>query len=78
MVDCSHGNSAKQHARQIVVAQDIANQLATKSTPLLVSSGEFLIGIMVESNLVEGRQNIVFGQEGLVYGQSVTGIFLLT
>ena len=61
MVDASHANSQKDHARQIAVAADIAGQVA---------SGENkVIGVMIESNLVAGRQNL--GGE-LVYGQSVT------
>jgi 3-deoxy-7-phosphoheptulonate synthase len=71
MIDCSHGNSSKQHKNQIVVAQDICNQLSIGTTPLLVSSGEFIAGVMIESNLVEGRQNLV-DKAQLVYGQSIT------
>ncbi|HSV59087.1 MAG TPA: 3-deoxy-7-phosphoheptulonate synthase [Variovorax sp.] len=53
MVDVSHGNSSKQHQRQIVVAQDVAAQIA---------GGEKRItGVMVESHLEEGRQDLVAG-----------------
>jgi len=46
MVDCSHGNSMKNHKNQPIVARDIANQLA---------NGEGLIrGVMIESNINEG------------------------
>lgn len=69
MVDCSHGNSSKQHKRQMVVVQDLVNQLSTASTEMLVSSGEFICGVMIESFLVEGRQDL--GGD-LVYGKSVT------
>ncbi|MEM7209312.1 MAG: 3-deoxy-7-phosphoheptulonate synthase [Pseudomonadota bacterium] len=63
MIDCSHANSRKQHARQKYVARDVGNQL---------TDGESrIIGVMVESNLVEGRQNLVAG-ENPVYGQSIT------
>ncbi len=63
MVDCSHANSAKQHKRQIDVANDIAQQM---------SDGEKrIVGVMVESHLNEGRQDNVPGQE-LNYGQSIT------
>ena len=63
MIDCSHANSAKQHERQSEVAQVIAGQ---------ISAGEDrIIGVMVESNLVAGRQDIVPGRE-LVHGQSIT------
>lgn len=73
MIDCSHGNSSKQHKRQIVVAQDIVNQLSIPSSAALVSSGEFVSGVMIESHLVEGRQNLTAeGPSKLVYGQSIT------
>ncbi len=63
MVDFSHANSGKDHLKQIVVAEDVAAQLSSGSSPIF--------GVMIESNLVEGRQDVVPGQE-LVYGQSVT------
>ncbi len=63
MVDFSHANSQKQHDRQLEVGRDIANQL---------SHGEKrIMGVMIESNLVAGRQDVVPGQD-LVYGQSIT------
>ncbi|KAK4056020.1 hypothetical protein OIO90_003015 [Microbotryomycetes sp. JL221] len=67
MIDCSHGNSSKQHERQSIVAQDIANQLSNKET------AEFITGVMIESHLVAGKQSIpAAGPIGLTYGQSVT------
>jgi len=67
MIDCSHGNSSKQHSRQIVVAQDVADQLSSKDT------APFILGVMIESNLLEGRQDIPSsGPSGLKYGVSVT------
>jgi 3-deoxy-7-phosphoheptulonate synthase len=63
MIDCSHANAAKQYQKQVAVAADIAAQLA--------GGEKRLIGVMVESNLVEGRQEIVAGKP-LKYGQSVT------
>ncbi len=63
MIDFSHANSSKQFQRQLVVGQNVADQIA---------AGDFRIkGVMVESHLVEGRQDI---QEGVtpVYGQSIT------
>jgi 3-deoxy-7-phosphoheptulonate synthase len=63
MVDCSHANAAKQYQRQADVAADIGAQLA--------GGEKSLVGVMVESNLVEGRQDIVEGKP-LRYGQSVT------
>jgi len=67
MIDCSHGNSSKQHRKQIEVADDIARQLESGDT------GPMIMGVMMESNLVEGRQDIPgAGPAGLKYGQSVT------
>ncbi|KAJ8501910.1 hypothetical protein ONZ51_g296 [Trametes cubensis] len=67
MIDCSHGNSQKQHVKQIEVAEDIARQLESGDTSSMI------MGVMIESNLVEGRQDIpVSGPAGLKYGQSVT------
>ncbi len=63
MVDVSHANSAKQHRRQIDVAQDVAQQIA--------GGDGRIVGIMVESHLAEGRQDIVPGQP-LIHGVSVT------
>ena len=63
MVDCSHANSQKDHQRQIDVAKVIAEQVA--------QGNENLMGVMIESHLVAGRQNVEQGKE-LVYGQSVT------
>jgi 3-deoxy-7-phosphoheptulonate synthase len=63
MIDTSHGNSEKDHRRQPVAARDIAGQIA---------QGEAgIIGLMMESFLVEGRQTLV-DPGRLVYGQSIT------
>ncbi|RCI04858.1 hypothetical protein CU098_012957 [Rhizopus stolonifer] len=68
MVDCSHGNSSKDHRRQPVVAKDIADQLANP-----VETGNNIVGVMIESNLVEGRQDIpADGPHKLTYGKSIT------
>jgi len=64
LIDCSHGNSSKEHARQSLVAADIAQQLADGS--------HNICGVMLESHLLEGRQDIKNGRSGLRYGQSVT------
>lgn len=61
MVDLSHGNSRKDHVRQIEVGQDVANQIAQGKSPIF--------GIMIESNIGEGRQN--YGPDA-IYGVSVT------
>ncbi|KAJ1912240.1 hypothetical protein H4219_005676 [Mycoemilia scoparia] len=70
MIDCSHGNSKKQHARQLIVAQNIADQLSSPSG----QTGENIFGVMIESNIEEGRQDIPDSGDlsQLVYGKSVT------
>ncbi|KAI8637053.1 3-deoxy-7-phosphoheptulonate synthase [Parasitella parasitica] len=68
MVDCSHGNSSKDHKRQPIVAEAIGMQLAEPSV-----TGDNIVGVMIESNLVEGRQDIPLeGPHRLNYGQSIT------
>jgi 3-deoxy-7-phosphoheptulonate synthase len=59
MVDCSHGNSHKDFRRQSVVLQSIMDQLR--------SGSNYILGVMLESNLIEGRQD-----EPETYGQSIT------
>jgi len=63
MIDCSHANAAKQYQRQMEVARDIAAQLARGERRI--------VGVMVESHLVEGRQELENGRP-LVFGQSIT------
>jgi 3-deoxy-7-phosphoheptulonate synthase len=63
MIDASHANSRKNHENQIPVCEDIARQVARGE--------ERIIGVMIESNLVAGRQDLAPGKP-LVYGQSVT------
>jgi 3-deoxy-7-phosphoheptulonate synthase len=63
MVDCSHANSQKDHKNQVKVAEALAAQ---------VSSGQgSVFGVMIESNLVEGRQDVTPGK-ALTPGQSIT------
>lgn len=63
MIDASHANSNKKAENQILVCEDIASQ---------ISKGDSRItGVMVESQLVAGRQDLRQGQE-LTYGQSIT------
>jgi len=64
MVDCSHANSAKQHARQEEVWQSVVAQRTSGNTAL--------IGAMVESNLHEGSQAIPQKLDQLRYGISIT------
>ena len=59
MIDCSHANSNKDYTRQMIVAQDIADQLK--------NGEDAIMGVMVESHLVEGRQD-----KPETYGQSIT------
>lgn len=62
MIDCSHGNSGKDHARQPVVADAVAAQVEAGETAV--------VGLMMESFLEEGRQDA--SASGLTYGQSIT------
>jgi 3-deoxy-7-phosphoheptulonate synthase len=63
MVDFSHANSMKDFRRQIDVCNNVAGQ---------ISQGENrIMGVMLESHLVEGRQDVIPGQP-LTYGQSIT------
>jgi len=63
MIDLSHANSRKEFRRQIEVGEDIATQIR--------EGQKGIMGVMVESNLVEGAQKLEPGCP-LVYGQSVT------
>ena len=63
VIDCSHGNSGKDHLRQPYVAQDVAQQIE--------AGQRGISGLMLESFLVPGRQNLDPTAE-LTYGQSVT------
>ncbi|MEE2659029.1 MAG: 3-deoxy-7-phosphoheptulonate synthase [Candidatus Latescibacterota bacterium] len=63
MVDFSHGNSAKDHSRQPAVGHEIVAQISGGSTDVF--------GVMMESNLVEGRQDLISGRAA-TYGQSIT------
>ena len=64
MIDASHSNSMKQYKRQMVVVGDVAGQIA--------AGDDRIFGMMVESNLVEGRQDLGSDPSTLTYGQSVT------
>jgi 3-deoxy-7-phosphoheptulonate synthase len=63
LIDCSHGNSGKDHTRQPAVARDVALQVRSGSASVM--------GVMVESHLVAGRQTYQPGAK-LQYGQSIT------
>ena len=63
MIDCSHANSRKIYKRQRYVCRDICSQL---------SDGDMrIMGVMIESNLVEGNQKLT-SPDKLVRGQSIT------
>ena len=63
MIDCSHANASKDYRRQADVAADLGRQIA---------GGERrIVGVMVESHLVEGRQDLTPGK-ALLFGQSIT------
>jgi 3-deoxy-7-phosphoheptulonate synthase len=65
IVDASHDNSGKDHHRQSLVAGEIAARV--------VLGEREVVGLMLESFLVAGRQELVFGQSAdLSYGQSIT------
>ena len=63
MVDCSHGNSYKDHNKQMDVAKSLAQQIG--------HGDKALFGVMIESFIVAGQQQVIKGQ-ALVYGQSIT------
>ena len=64
IVDCSHDNSGKNHERQPDVLDEVARQIT--------SGSRHIIGVMIESNLVGGRQALNPDRSKLVYGQSIT------
>jgi len=65
MVDCSHGNSNKDHRNQPKVAAVVAEQLRAGETGI--------IGVMIESNINEGNQKVPSeGPAGLKKGVSIT------
>jgi len=63
MIDFSHGNSSKQYKRQLDVCASVAGQIA--------AGDERITGVMVESHLLEGRQDLS-PEQPLTYGQSIT------
>jgi 3-deoxy-7-phosphoheptulonate synthase len=64
MIDCSHANSGKDHLRQPLVVSDVAGQIGDGSRSI--------IGVMLESFLVDGNQNHEKTEGDLVFGQSIT------
>ncbi len=63
MIDLSHANSEKQYTRQLSVGENVATQIADGETNIF--------GVMIESHLVEGRQDMTRNTP-LRYGQSIT------
>ena len=64
MIDFSHANSRKQHDKQVEVGEDVARQIRR--------GNDNIIGVMIESHLIGGRQDLVDDSDGLIYGQSIT------
>lgn len=65
VIDASHDNSGKDHHSQEIVAHNVATRVALGYEPI--------VGVMLESFLVAGRQSVTLGKtEELVYGQSIT------
>lgn len=63
MIDFSHANSSKQFKKQMEVGADVSAQIA--------GGEKAIIGVMIESHLVEGNQSLESGQP-LTYGKSIT------
>ena len=63
MIDASHANSNKNYKMQSAVVDDVKNQI--------MQGEKNIIGLMLESNLIEGNQKIN-SKENLKYGQSIT------
>jgi 3-deoxy-7-phosphoheptulonate synthase len=63
MIDASHANSSKKPENQALVLADVGAQVA--------AGDRRIMGVMIESNIVAGRQDLVPGKP-LVYGQSIT------
>jgi 3-deoxy-7-phosphoheptulonate synthase len=62
MIDCSHANSGKDPARQLLVVADVAAQIAAREPAIAA--------VMLESNLLGGAQD--YQAKPLVYGRSIT------
>ncbi len=63
MIDFSHANSNKQYHKQVDVGENVSQQVA--------DGCKEIIGVMIESHLVAGRQNITLREE-MTYGKSIT------
>jgi len=66
MVDCSHANSSKKHENQVTVWDNLISQQISRGAQ------SPLMGVMIESNLFEGRQDVGDDTKALKYGVSIT------
>ena len=64
VVDCSHGNSNKDHTRQHIAFQDVIGQR--------IEGNEHILGVMLESNINSGAQKLGSNPDDLEYGVSIT------
>ena len=64
VVDCSHGNSNKDHTRQHIAFQDVIGQR--------IEGNEHILGVMLESNINSGAQKLGSNPGDLEYGVSIT------
>jgi len=64
IIDCSHANSGKDHRRQSIVWRDVIEQRA--------AGDRSIVGLMLESNLCEGKQAVSSDRSALAHGVSVT------
>ncbi len=64
MIDCSHGNSCKDYLKQVTVLNSINQQIEAGSA--------HIVGVMIESHLIEGNQSIPKNGKPAIYGQSIT------
>lgn len=68
MIDCSHGNSSKNHKNQSKVIENIIQQFANNKSQ---NRDRNIVGIMLESNIHPGKQNLIYNQKP-IYGVSIT------
>ncbi|WP_235916560.1 3-deoxy-7-phosphoheptulonate synthase [Antrihabitans cavernicola] len=65
VIDASHGNSSKDHNRQVIVVDELADRIA--------AGDDNIVGVMLESFIEAGRQDLTLGKsDELVYGKSIT------
>ena len=64
VIDCSHGNSSKNHTLQVAVLENILQQIA--------DGNQSIVGMMLESNLHAGNQKVSPNPDELAYGVSIT------